>query len=104
MLRNYSRKLTANGRPATGPYRVPGGESRLDVQIRMRAAWQDIVAKDDIGSAAIIGHGSATMIFLASLFAQLPQKPLPNTSITILSRFRDIWEISAFGETPHLPA
>jgi probable phosphoglycerate mutase len=85
------------------PYRVPGGESRLDVQLRMEAAWRDITDADDgHATVAIVGHSSAMMIFLASMFAFLPSKPVLNTSITTLERYQDIWRIQSFAETPHL--
>ena len=83
-------------------YRVPGGESRLDVQRRMRAAWDDILRADAAPTVAVVGHSAAIVIFLGSLFAVLPNKSLPNTSITTLKRRGDIWEIAGFGETPHL--
>ena len=84
-------------------YRVPGGESRLDVQLRMQAAWGEITsANDGNKTVAIVGHSSAMMIFLASMFAFLPAKPVLNTSITTLERYQDIWRIQSFAETPHL--
>ncbi len=83
-------------------YRLPGGESRLDVQRRMRAAWDDILRADAAASVAVVGHSSAIGIFLGSLFAKLPGSRLPNTSITTLARRGDIWEIAGYGETPHL--
>ncbi|MCY3915980.1 MAG: histidine phosphatase family protein [Chloroflexi bacterium] len=83
------------------PYRVPGGESRLDVQRRMQAAWDDITSAANGETVAIVGHSSAMMILFASMFAQLPDKAMKNTSITTLERFDDIWRISAFAETPH---
>ncbi|MYD11393.1 MAG: histidine phosphatase family protein [Chloroflexi bacterium] len=84
-------------------YRVPGGESRLDVQLRMQAAWGDITAADrGATNVAIVGHSSAMMIFFASMFAHLPAKPVLNTSITTLERCDEIWRIKAFAETPHL--
>ena len=82
-------------------FRVPGGESRLDVQRRMQSAWDDITSKSNIATVAMVGHSSAMMIILASMFAQLPKKPMKNTSITTLERFEDIWQISAFAEMPH---
>jgi len=81
-------------------YRVPGGESRVDVQRRMAAAWSDIVSAASFESVAVVGHSSAMMIFLASMFAQLPDKGMKNCSITTLCRFEEVWEISAFAETP----
>lgn len=84
------------------PYRVPGGESRLDVQRRMQAAWDDITSTAKGETVAIVGHSSAMMILFASMFAQLPDKAMKNTSITTLDRFEDTWRISAFAEMPHL--
>lgn len=84
-------------------YRVPGGESRLDVQLRMEAAWRDITdANSGDTAVAIVGHSSAMMIFLAAMFAFLPAKPVLNTSMTTLARYQDIWRIQSFAETPHL--
>lgn len=81
-------------------FRVPGGESRLDVQRRMQAAWDEITSNSDVATVAMVGHSSAMMIMLASMFAQLPKKPMKNTSITTLERFEDIWQISAFAAMP----
>jgi len=83
------------------PYRVPGGESRLDVQRRMQAAWDDITSAADMETVAVVGHSSAMMILLASMFARLPEKAMKNTSITTLERFENIWQIRAFAEMPH---
>lgn len=83
------------------PFRVPGGESRLDVQRRMQAAWDDITSKADLKTIVMVGHSSAMMILLASMFASLPDKPMKNTSITTLERFEDTWQISGFAQLPH---
>ena len=83
-------------------YRVPEGESRLDVQLRMQAAWDDIVKADGHERVAIITHSSALVILLAAMFTVLPQKRLLNTSITTLERCDEIWRIKAYAETPHL--
>lgn len=82
------------------PYRVPGGESRLDVQRRMQAAWEDITSVTGLQTVAIVGHSSAMMILLASMFVRLPDKAMKNASITTLERFEDTWRISAFAELP----
>ncbi len=84
-------------------YRVPNGESRLDVLRRMRAAWQEIVSDSASETVAIVGHSSAMMIMLSGMFAQLPAGSMKNTSITTLERYEDVWEISGFGQLPHLP-
>ena len=82
-------------------YRVPGGESRLDVQRRMQAAWEDIIAGDG-RRVAIITHSSAMVILLASMFTELPAKRVLNTSITTLERQDEIWRIAGYAEAPHL--
>ena len=82
-------------------YRVPGGESRLDVQRRMQAAWDDII-RSEHQTVAIIGHSSAQTILLASLFTHLPDKRIANTSVTTLRRHDEIWEIAGYADTPHL--
>ena len=82
-------------------YGVPKGESRRDVQERMRAAWNDITEDEDSQTVALVTHGSAISIFLGSIYALLPDKPVKNSSITTLTRSADIWEIAGFAETPH---
>ncbi len=82
-------------------YRAPQGESRRDVQRRMRAAWDDLTAKSSHKSIALVTHGSAIAIFLGSMYATLPGTSIKNTSITTLKRQEDIWEILGFAQTPH---
>ncbi len=83
-------------------YRAPQGESRRDVQRRMRAAWDDMTANSDHKSIALVSHGSAIAIFLGSLYATLPGTSIKNTSITTLKRRDNIWEILGFAQTPHM--
>src|SRR5690606_22869507 len=40
-------------------YRVPGGESRKDVCLRMREAFDDILRQDKGGTVGIISHTTA---------------------------------------------
>lgn len=83
-------------------YRAPQGESRQDVQRRMRAAWDDLTARPDCKSIALVTHGSAIAIFLGSMYALLPDTSIKNTSITSLQRREDIWEILGFAQLPHM--
>lgn len=89
---------------ATGylAYKAPQGESRQDVQRRMRAAWDDLTAHSDHRTIAVVTHGSAIAIFLGSMYALLPDTFIANTSITTLKRCEDIWEILGFARTPHM--
>ncbi len=83
-------------------YNVPQGESRLDVQRRMRAAWDELTAHPEHNTIALVSHGSAIAIFLGSLYATLPKRRIKNTSITTLVRREAIWEIQNFADAPHL--
>jgi len=83
-------------------YKAPQGESRQDVQRRMRAAWDDLTANVDHKTIALVSHGSAIAIFLGSMYALLPDTSIKNTSITALKRREEIWEIIGFAQTPHL--
>lgn len=82
-------------------YKAPQGESRQDVQRRMRAAWDDLTANSDHKSIALVSHGSAIAIFLGSMYALLPSTSIKNTSITTLKRRGDIWEILGYAQLPH---
>ena len=82
-------------------YKAPQGESRQDVQRRMRAAWDDLTANPDHKSIALVSHGSAIAIFLGSMYALLPDRAIKNTSITTLIRREEIWEIVGYAEMAH---
>lgn len=83
-------------------YRAPQGESRQDVQRRMRAVWDDVTARPDHKSIALVTHGSAIAIFLGSMYALLPDTSIKNTSITTLQRREEIWEILGFAQLSHM--
>jgi len=83
-------------------YTVPNGESRRIVQKRMVAAWDDLIARDEYETIALISHGSALRIIMRYLFHYVPTQTIVNTSVTTLVRFHQAWEIESFAETPHL--
>ena len=82
-------------------YRVPDGESRQDVQLRMREAWDEITARVEPKTVALVTHGSAIALFLRFMFAHPPDAPIRNASITTLERREGIREIAGYAETPH---
>lgn len=91
-----------NWRAGYMAYKAPQGESRQDVQQRMRAAWHDLTAHPQHSSIALVTHGAAIAIFLGSMYATLPDRAIMNTSITTLERRDDIWEILSFALVPHI--
>ena len=69
-------------------YQVPEGESRQDVQLRMRDVWDEVMASSAGSTVALVTHGSAIALFLRAMFAHPPDEPIPNTSITTLAAAR----------------
>ena len=76
--------------------RIPGGESRMDLRKRSRAAWDDLVCADD-GSeeVGVVSHGGTIRSLLLTLFPDhsLLVDPfrVPNTSITTLEPNQAGW-------------
>lgn len=83
-------------------YKVPEGESRLDVQMRMREVWEEITACGAHSAVALVTHGSAIALFLRHMFAHPPDGPIANASITSIERRDSIWAITGYAQTPHL--
>ena len=82
------------------PFRVPNGESRLDVERRMQLAWDEITNVANLHTVVMVGHSSALKILLASMFAKIPDKVIRNTSVTTFERFEDTWQVSTYAELP----
>lgn len=86
-------------------FRIPGGESRLDVQARMKAALADILASVSCETIAIISH---TITIKMSVRLLVPGTDVEfdyvtNTSVTTLDRDQDgPWRMVAVDDTIHL--
>lgn len=83
-------------------YTPPGGESRRSVQERITSAWLEITEQTYYDTVTIVSHGAALKILLRHMFYRVEDIRLPNTSITTLIRFHNVWEIQSFAEIPHL--
>jgi broad specificity phosphatase PhoE len=85
-------------------YVVPQGESRLQLQERMFAAWQAIVNGDSGQQIVLVSHGGAIRWLLLKLFSPeaIAGKSIENTSITTLERVDETWRLVEFSATPHL--
>ncbi len=87
-------------------YVIPEGESRRQLQERAFAAWQNAVENMSAGQVAIVSHGGTIKLLLMRLFAaqaeKLDKQELANTSLTILQRIPDGWEIAALATVTHL--
>lgn len=86
-------------------YAMPGGESVNDVSRRMRRAFDRVVADHPGERIALVGHGAAFGILLATLLDGKPfpffERHLSNTGIAHL-RVGDSVELVDFDDTDHL--
>ncbi len=83
---------------------VPGGESRLQLQARMFAAFQDLTAAAEGETILLVTHGGSIRRLLLELFSPdaLIGKGIENTSITILEKDDAAWRLVELAATPHL--
>jgi broad specificity phosphatase PhoE len=83
---------------------TPDGESRLDLQCRARAAFDDIVAAHPGQTAAVISHGGPIGMLLESLFGPIERPSLTNTSVTVVEQESPgaLWQLVHVGWAPHL--
>lgn len=86
-------------------FALPGGESVNGVSQRMNRAFKDLVAKHSGERIALVGHGAAFGILLATLLDGKPfpffERHLSNTGIAHL-RVADSIELLSFDDTGHL--
>ncbi len=85
-------------------YCVPGGESRRAAQARIFEAWQALT--DQRGEeAAAVSHGGVIKLLLLKLFYDDPalhDLHLENTSVTVIERHGDGWQLVQAANTDHL--
>jgi len=86
-------------------YAMPGGESVNDVSRRMKRAFDRVIADHSGERVALVGHGAAFGILLATLLDGRPfpfsDRHLSNTGVAHL-RVGDSVELISFDDTEHL--
>ena len=85
-------------------FRVPDGETLLEVQARMRAAFDSIVAEDAAETIGIVSH-TVSIRLLLSLFIDgytAEDSRLGNSSVTTIERTADGWRMVVPNDTTHL--
>ncbi len=85
-------------------YRVPGGESREDVRVRMKAAYADVLAQAKGETVGILTHTTALKVLMEDLFPGYNPLTvnLGNTSVTTMRRSGDNWKLVAVDDCLHL--
>jgi broad specificity phosphatase PhoE len=85
-------------------YRIPGGESRDDVRIRVTAALTDILKADSSETVGILSHTTAIKVLLSDLIPGYDPLgvDLDNTSVTTIHRRDEGWDLVAVDDVSHL--
>lgn len=85
-------------------YRVPGGESREDVRVRMKAAFEDVLKQERGETVGILTHTTALKVLMEDLFPGYNPLTvnLGNTSVTTMRRRDDGWKLIAVDDCLHL--
>ncbi len=85
-------------------YRVPSGESRKDVLVRMRTALDDILAKEQGETIGILSHTTAIKSLLGAIIPGYDPLDvnLDNTSVTTIRVKDGGWELVAVDDVIHL--
>lgn len=85
---------------------VPGGESRDELQQRVAAAFNDILAQDKGETIAVVTHTTATRVLLDKIIPShnLPANVLGNTAVTTIVREAagSDWQLVAPNDVSHL--
>lgn len=97
----YARFISADPN-----YAVPGGESQAAFMSRARTALEDIAARHDGGTVAIVTHGGVLDCAhrAASILALEEQRlvPLVNGSLNWFAYRRGQWSAGRWGDADHL--
>jgi broad specificity phosphatase PhoE len=87
-------------------FKVPGGESRKELQQRVVAAFNDILQQDKGETIAIVTHTTATRVLLDEIIPNhdIAANILGNTAVTTIVRESEAgdWQLVAPNDTLHL--
>jgi broad specificity phosphatase PhoE len=83
---------------------IPNGESWMQVQGRIRAAFDDLAGQHVSQTFALVSHGGAIGRLIESLFGTIERPTLSNTSITVLEQAAPDadWQLARVAWSPHL--
>lgn len=83
---------------------TPYGESRVDLQIRARAAFDELAARHAGQTIALVSHGGTIGVLIESLVGPIERPSLSNTSITVVEQAApgEPWVLARVAWAPHL--
>jgi probable phosphoglycerate mutase len=84
-------------------YRIPEGESRMDMQERVFAAWTDIIGKNQYKTIALVSHNGTLKMLLSALFPEktdfFQSHSIPNATLNLLKCSEDTWHLESLSES-----
>jgi probable phosphoglycerate mutase len=84
-------------------YRIPEGESRMDMQERVFAAWTDMIGKNQFKTIALVSHNGTLKMLLSALFPEktdfFQSHSIPNATLNLLKRSEDTWHLESLSES-----
>lgn len=85
-------------------FRVAGAESRADVRLRMRAAFDAVIEADAGETVGIVSHTTAIKLLLDQLIpgSGILDLDFGNTSVTTIHAGERGWEVVVAQDTSHL--
>jgi 2,3-bisphosphoglycerate-dependent phosphoglycerate mutase len=85
-------------------YQIPGGESRVQVAARMKAAFDAIIAQTGDDTIGIVSHTTAIRALLGVLMPEIDALTMPfaNMSVTSLAHEDGTWKITQRNDVTHL--
>lgn len=86
-------------------YLIPNGETRIQLQTRAFAAFEDINERENASHIAIVSHGGTIKMLIMRLFPELPElreMHIENTSVTTVEWIDGRWELRDMNVTSHL--
>jgi broad specificity phosphatase PhoE len=84
-------------------YRLPEGESRMDLQARVFALWKELLSSSQHQTIALVSHNGTLKMLLSALFPEktdfFQSHSIPNATLDLLKRFEDGWHLESLSET-----
>jgi broad specificity phosphatase PhoE len=84
----------------------PNGESRNALKVRVRAGFDDIIARHREQTVVLVSHGGTLGMLIESLFGKIERPTLSNTSMTVVEQSAPdaAWDLVRVAWAPHLHA
>jgi broad specificity phosphatase PhoE len=84
-------------------YRLPEGESRMDLQARVFALWKELLSSSQHQTIALVSHNGTLKMLLSALFPEKTEffqsHSIPNATLNLLKRVENTWHLESLSET-----